>query len=243
MKNLEETQDFPAAHSMDSGWFAVDEDGNLAHFDTGEAGALPQDVTFMTGEAGGYGDAPDLWSTLVLPWIARNVDPEKVARFGLLIALFETEETAAQAVDAGGQANAQNPLLVEVPYDDADPTKPARRFMQMEGFVGLAPDPYEARWDASELLPVVLYSHGDWDIPGHYVRSALPSRAMTLDDEWIDRFKTFPVRFAEAETVQLADFYTNDECDSWSQGDLRTGEIPERESLLSWFMQVLGLKK
>src|SRR4051794_18075859 len=36
--------DFPAAHSMDSGWFAVDRDGHVAYFYTGEAGALPTDA-------------------------------------------------------------------------------------------------------------------------------------------------------------------------------------------------------
>jgi len=33
--------DFPAAHSMDSAWFAVDADGHVASFDTGENGAVP----------------------------------------------------------------------------------------------------------------------------------------------------------------------------------------------------------
>lgn len=34
-------EDFPAAHSMDTAWFAVDRDGHVAFFSTGEAGALP----------------------------------------------------------------------------------------------------------------------------------------------------------------------------------------------------------
>src|SRR4051812_43870063 len=33
--------DFPAAHSMDCEWFAVDRDGYVAVFDSGEAGAVP----------------------------------------------------------------------------------------------------------------------------------------------------------------------------------------------------------
>src|SRR5438105_611048 len=33
--------DFPAAHSMDSCWFAVDRDGHVGYFSTGEAGAMP----------------------------------------------------------------------------------------------------------------------------------------------------------------------------------------------------------
>jgi hypothetical protein len=36
--------DFPAAHSMDTTWFAVDRDGRVAAFDSGEAGAVPVDA-------------------------------------------------------------------------------------------------------------------------------------------------------------------------------------------------------
>ncbi len=34
-------EDFPAAHSMDTEWYAVDCEGNVGHFDTWEAGAAP----------------------------------------------------------------------------------------------------------------------------------------------------------------------------------------------------------
>jgi hypothetical protein len=34
--------DFPAAHSMDSSWYAVDQNGNVALFITGEGGAMPE---------------------------------------------------------------------------------------------------------------------------------------------------------------------------------------------------------
>ena len=37
--------DFPAAHSMDTQWFAVDKDGQVAYFDTGENGAVPNGAT------------------------------------------------------------------------------------------------------------------------------------------------------------------------------------------------------
>ena len=35
-------KDYPAAHSMDTEWFAVDASGNLAIFDSGEGGAVPE---------------------------------------------------------------------------------------------------------------------------------------------------------------------------------------------------------
>jgi hypothetical protein len=42
--------DYPAAHSMDACWFAVDKDGHVAYFDTGESGAMPE--AGVTGEEG-----------------------------------------------------------------------------------------------------------------------------------------------------------------------------------------------
>jgi hypothetical protein len=41
----------PAAHSMDTTWFAVDADGRVARFDSGETGAVPNDAA----SAGGSG--------------------------------------------------------------------------------------------------------------------------------------------------------------------------------------------
>jgi hypothetical protein len=41
--------DFPAAHSMDTYWFAVDKDGRVGHFTSGSAGAVP--VTALSGLA------------------------------------------------------------------------------------------------------------------------------------------------------------------------------------------------
>src|SRR5437016_3022820 len=34
--------DYPASHSMDTQWFAVDRDGHVASFYSGEAGAVPK---------------------------------------------------------------------------------------------------------------------------------------------------------------------------------------------------------
>src|SRR4051794_3889505 len=36
--------DYPAAHSMDATWFAIDKDGYVARFETGEAGAMPDNA-------------------------------------------------------------------------------------------------------------------------------------------------------------------------------------------------------
>ncbi|HLF92137.1 MAG TPA: hypothetical protein VJB14_01640 [Planctomycetota bacterium] len=39
-----EGDDFPAAHSMDTDWYAVDRDGHVASFRSGQGGAVPKDV-------------------------------------------------------------------------------------------------------------------------------------------------------------------------------------------------------
>jgi hypothetical protein len=36
--------DYSAAHSMDSTWFAVDKNGNVAVFETCEGGAMPENA-------------------------------------------------------------------------------------------------------------------------------------------------------------------------------------------------------
>ncbi len=42
--------DFPAAHSMDTTWFAIDADGYVGIFDSGEGGALPEDFTTVADD-------------------------------------------------------------------------------------------------------------------------------------------------------------------------------------------------
>jgi hypothetical protein len=43
-------QDFPAAHSMDTTWFAIDADGCVGIFETNEGGAVPKDLPDIENE-------------------------------------------------------------------------------------------------------------------------------------------------------------------------------------------------
>jgi hypothetical protein len=49
-------QDFPAAHSMDTTWFAIDADGCVGIFYSGENGAVPKDLTGFTSETIDFSD-------------------------------------------------------------------------------------------------------------------------------------------------------------------------------------------
>ncbi|MDR1737407.1 MAG: hypothetical protein LBR66_01115 [Candidatus Symbiothrix sp.] len=42
------TKDFPAGHSMDTDWFAIDKDGNIGFFDSGQEGAVPIQIPSQT---------------------------------------------------------------------------------------------------------------------------------------------------------------------------------------------------
>lgn len=49
--------DYPAAHSMDTSWFAIDEAGRVAVFNSGEDGAVPIDAISLGGASESDRDA------------------------------------------------------------------------------------------------------------------------------------------------------------------------------------------
>ena len=103
--------DFPAAHSMDSTWFAVDLDGHVALFDTDEAGTLPSQGFPAGGEAGGQ-DGMEPFELLAAALRARiATDPELAARLpsepGAIAQLaedgfYDLEEAAEELLRALG---------------------------------------------------------------------------------------------------------------------------------------------
>jgi hypothetical protein len=88
------SSDFPAAHSMDTTWFAVDRDGHVAVFDSGEAGAVPVEgynedwapiLDELTKAAGGLAldaDDDDAWADR----------PNRLAAMGLFFYTHEEFE-------------------------------------------------------------------------------------------------------------------------------------------------------
>lgn len=230
----EDAKTYSAAHSMDSGWFAVDEDGNVAHFDTGEGGAIPAAAKLVTGEAAATGI--DGWE-FVLPWLARQrgASTEGLDLTAPFSAVFETEATAhAAAAEHGTPLRESKTRTAEFCPDASRGTEGSlhAKVSAMAGFIGFAPT-YEDVFEddaISERYPVFLYAHGTWEIPGEYVRrgSAFAETSCNaLAAEELQDAERMATRFSSEETIQLADFYENAECDSWSQGDLRTGELPE----------------
>lgn len=58
------SEDYPAAHSMDTSWFAVDEAGRVAIFDSGEDGAVPLAALSLGGAAEADAEATQIYDLL-----------------------------------------------------------------------------------------------------------------------------------------------------------------------------------
>ncbi|MGE3807256.1 MAG: hypothetical protein AB7K24_21545 [Gemmataceae bacterium] len=74
--------DFPAAHSMDSSWFAVDRDGHVGYFYTGADGAMPHAASPGPSAYDGMLDMEDLPEDLRDEFAAR---PDVLAELARLI--------------------------------------------------------------------------------------------------------------------------------------------------------------
>ena len=76
--------DFPAAHSMDTRWFAIDRDGHVALFDSGEGGAVPETAG---NEDGGFASTERLLGELGATKSELEdvlaVEPDRLGELGL----------------------------------------------------------------------------------------------------------------------------------------------------------------
>ncbi len=131
--------DFPAAHSTDSCWFAIDKDGRVGFFQTGEAGAYPRLCLF--GEA-----AQEVETRLVevIPAGESQVD-----RRGRLL----------PAMEGGGMwhvfGSSEWPVIMFLdslePVREALSTGRATEFKAREGFAILWRDMTQAEYDRFHL--------------------------------------------------------------------------------------------
>jgi hypothetical protein len=109
--------DYPAAHSMDTEWFAVDADGSVALFDSGEAGAVP--ASFLDA----IGEQYNLWSFLDSWQVASDGTRHVVGDAGqwrLGTGTREVQSAIEQAIERVGEVHFRSQW--------ADGTRQAHRF-------------------------------------------------------------------------------------------------------------------
>lgn len=235
-------RDFPAAHSMDTSWFAIDADGVVAHFDTGEDGALPIHAAHGPGA-----DDP-------------SFDHEALEVALLLRAALS--ESRQSADDIRGRANTMKgpeEVLIALSGDDAAALLPESRYTVLrEAGPRVArsrgpasPDTVrklvesgrvralyiggeiEDLTDTFSGLPeMVCYQRDHGDEPGAYARKHLPTDPIRVDElpaEVATALSALrlPIQFTRTESLQLADHMDDAEAHYWGEGWTLRGFGPE----------------
>jgi hypothetical protein len=238
--------DFPAAHSMDTYWFAVDRDGRVAVFDSGEAGAVPasagvqEDRSLLEQFAAAapwslaefqraLGDAdpssephPALEAELTERAVGQD-DEEDMFDFDSTWTLMflESAEPLRQEIDR--RAAVALPATEGVAVLVKNLTRPlADRLHQAGACLGcFGPYDYE---ELPTLLGLYAYDHSceNW-ISGPYDRRGVPIRDLRADQlppevrEQVEGMRFASLCFAEAEQIQPVD---HADCHSWQSAYL-----------------------
>lgn len=239
--------DFPAAHSMDTEWFAVDAEGNIGRFDTGEDGAFPFDAATGFGASDPSFDISRLNVARLAHMVAGGNDPlenDEPNQFGgQLIVVVDPPSDAyrgdpaslasvADLLDAGEmeiiRREAPIVLLATAPLS----AERAAELSEREGVRWTYPAEslYELFYDAGPDDGLFHFSRDHGDDPGRYERYVAPHRPINIDDVTADiaeplKAISLPVNFAADDgEVHLADHLDPSEAASWGDLPLRYDE-------------------
>jgi hypothetical protein len=207
--------DFPAAHSMDATWFAVDQDGHVGVFESGENGHVPTLALRYHDDAGlravlqpiVLATPEEVFASFLSPPAARHLDFEK-AGYGVAdspTVLYLTSAEWAEAAFLSGQA-------VWAPAGD--------------GVVAIADDLDESTFRALHeagicrgcfllssswygdvfMARLGLYTYGDADdFRRRYYREQIPDHPLRLDQlpadlrPWVSQVQYDTLCFAQTE--------------------------------------------
>ena len=233
--------DYPAAHSMDTDWYAVDRDGHVALFESGEAGAVPSPAG-IEGEhtllerfaraarwsladyqpTTGGPEAPAEQHKAVEGRLrAKPADDEFDWDSSWTLMFLESEEPVRDQIARGVAIAA--PATEGVAVIVKNLTRPLADRLHRAGACLGCFGPYTFD-ELPELLGLYTYEHSceNW-ISGPYERRGNPTRPLRADQLPLDsralvegmRFAS--LSFAEAEQIQPVD---HAECDSWESAYL-----------------------
>ncbi len=242
--------DFPAAHSMDTTWYAVDADGVVAVFDSGEAGAVPNAaaVSMSPGDStfdsfpldavriarlaahGALDDSPQAVhggpgrAIVVLAAPTPNDEGLEGYRGASTVEARVAEVLAPFAPWAARQAGPRV-LATDKPLSPED----VKRIAALAGVarVLVEHDLYEAL-ERGRAGGDALFGFGndDYDVPGAYVRTTTPEEPLRIDDlpeavrGAVGAFR-LPVRFAESPALHLGDHLRDEDAGIWGDFTLR----------------------
>lgn len=213
--------DFPAAHSMDTTWFAIDRDGHVAVFASGEAGCVPTDA--YLGED--YGPLEDALRALPATGAVYDLSGQRAAAGADHVALSPNVEGWRLLVFARDAEVARTVLGVTVIAEVA--TTSGTGFVVRASFKDLTALHDRGACDGcflgggedeSELASHGAFSYAheceNW-ISGPYARTAAPATPLTeaaIPAEVVEHAVRFDGRFAETPELQPAELWP---CESW----------------------------
>jgi hypothetical protein len=240
--------DYPAAHSMDTSWFAIDNDGHVALFETGESGCVPEEAYTDEGysmqeevrglpasgfkfDPAGYRESQwrdhveiddDLPAELELYMFVSDLVPTKD-----LLARLDAEEMQATTCKAYKVRARDRAALAELHARAA--CLGCYRNWDGEGAVEIA------------THGIYRYEHTceNW-IAGPYARAVVPAQPLTIDQipqSIRDVAVAYDGRFADTPKLQPAEHW---ECSSWEPGWLSSDGKTARpfpDQMESWAEQ------
>jgi hypothetical protein len=220
--------DYPAAHSMDTTWFAIDNDGNVAVFETGESGCVPEgaytdDGYTMQGEISalppkgfkfdpdGFGESQ--YSTHV------EVDDIPEGAEGLELFMFLSDLVPVNDLLArlnSEQIGSSKGQAVRLRATDRS------AFAELharEACNGCYRDWSEGGGNEIASHGAYRYEHTceNW-IAGPYARATIPNQPLTIEEipkSIRDKAIAFDGRFADTLKLQPAEHWS---CTSWESG-------------------------
>ncbi len=239
--------DYPAAHSMDTRWYAIDRDGHVASFYSGEAGAVPMAATVIENEYHMLEQLRELvpvGSVLFDP--AGRCQPGRedaiprawTGDYPVLLFLSSLQPATAdlesgRAVEVAA-TEGKAVLLSSLSEEELN------RYHALPEFRGSHNLFFIQGGRPHELAQHGLYEYNhlteNW-ISGPYGREAVPAQPLHIDQlppalrQTLARFRLDKIRFADTLYFQPVE---HTECISWESGYLdvdckRIRPIPGRE--------------
>jgi hypothetical protein len=220
--------DYPAAHSMDTSWYAVDRDGHVAIFSSGEAGAVPmtvssdedREVSEQLRETLPEGGVTYDLSSRFLPSLeddARRLDRAWLMEYPVLLFLSALDPVRdALAAGRAEQVEATEGVAVILRGLSEEELNGYRDSPHFRGCINL----YLGEEFATSLAHHGLYEYGhiteNW-ISGPYGREMLPQRPLHIDQLPPDLRRRIgclrlPLRFADTPRIQPVELAG---CVSW----------------------------
>lgn len=225
--------DFPAAHSMDTEWFAVDEAGRVALFRSREDGAVPDNAAFGMNPGESSFDERLLEAFLVGRLLGRGLGPEPVASLTLpfpdrVVVVAERLEAYADLVDAGELeiAREREPAVL-LTRGEPDEQR-LRELAGRAGFRGFIPsgDLRDALSSNKPQDGLLRFQHPDGDDPDLYSREPMPAEPLRPEDlpasirDVIGRLR-IPIDFVAVEDFHLGEHLGSEPISTWGDVPLR----------------------